>query len=191
MGEPLYFEDSASFEAWLKINHDLADGMDIYMYKKGYEEEGIIYEEAVRSALCYGWIDAVTHKCDDKRFLQYFAPRLKTSNWSLSNKIRVRDLLEQERMTEHGLKFFDMAWLDNLDEEIEKEKQAKSKPVEVPDFIAEVLMEDEAMEAFEKETPSTRRRYISYILDAKKEETRIHRCRKIAGIVKGEIRNNL
>ena len=51
--EPLYFSNDKAFEDWLMHNHDLSPGVDIYMFKKGHEEEGLTYEEAVRTGLCY------------------------------------------------------------------------------------------------------------------------------------------
>lgn len=191
MKEALYFKDRLAFEKWLEDNHETAQGTDIYIYKKGFEEEGITYEEAVRTALCYGWIDAVTYSCDDKRFYQYFAPRLKTSNWSLSNKIRMRDLLNEGRMTEAGTKFFDMKWLDTLNQDIEAEKKAKVSDVELPDFFETILEENRARELFDEVAKSQRRNYIRYILDAKKDETKIRRCHKVVSILKGESKNNL
>ena len=67
----------------------------IYLYKKGFAHLGLTYEDAVRIALCYGWIDAVTHSHDEKKIRQYFAPRQKRSNWSLSNIIRMKELIEK------------------------------------------------------------------------------------------------
>lgn len=191
MRDALYFKDRMAFEKWLELNHDTGEGTDIYIYKKGHEEEGITYEEAVRSALCYGWIDAVTHSCDEKRFYQYFAPRLKTSNWSLSNKIRMRDLIKEGQMTPAGTRFFDMKWLDSLDEEIEAEKRAKVSEIELPDFFDEILGENGARQLFDEVAKSQRRNYIRYILDGKKEETRLRRCHKVVSIIKGESKNNL
>ncbi len=190
MSEAMNFIDKDEFEAWLQDNHDSASGTDIFLYKKGYEDQGLTYEDAVRTALCYGWIDAVTHSHDELRFRQYFAPRRQNSNWSLSNKIRVRDLLNEGRMTKYGLKFFDMSWLENLDADIEAELKVKASPVILPDYFAKILEEKEAMEIFINETKSSQRRYISYIKDAKKEATRIRRCHKIVEILYGG-KNNL
>lgn len=191
MENVFYFATVKDFEKWLTLNYDRKNGINVYIYKKGLETEGITYEEAVKTALCYGWIDSVTHSCDEKRFLQYFSPRLKKSNWSLNNKIRMRKLIEEKRMTEYGLKYFDQNWLETLDEEIEAEKQAKKKPVVLPEYFIEILEECNASDLFFKENKSTQRRYIGYVMDAKKEETKLRRCRKVASIIKGESRNNL
>lgn len=79
------FNSKEDFKAWLELNHENSKGVDIYIYKKNFHHKGLSYEDAVRSALCYGWIDAVTHSYNEEKFIQYFAKRKKNSNWSLSN----------------------------------------------------------------------------------------------------------
>ena len=186
MKEPLYFPDDKAFEIWLKENYDTAEGTDIYLYKKGYESEGLTYEQAVRTALCYGWIDAVTHSCDEKRFRQYFAPRRRNSSWSLSNMIRVRDLIADDRMTEYGLTYFDITWLDTLDERITKEKAAKNAPVALPVFCQEIFEEAGVLSLFHNRTKGEQRRFLDYIQEGKKEETRLRRCHRIVQVLNGE-----
>lgn len=187
--DPLYFKDKHAFRSWLEKHHDTEDGHDIYIYKKGHEKEGLAYEEAVRTALCYGWIDAVTHKCDEARFIQYFAPRLPGSNWSLSNLIRVRELIEDGSMTQNGLKYFDLSWLENLDEKIEQEKKNKEKAVELPNYFKEVLTKNQALSLFQKTTKATQRRYVAYIESAKRQETKLRRCYRIVEMLKDEAKN--
>lgn len=184
------FNGKTQFRMWLKNNHASHEGIDIYLYKKGYEDLGLTYEDAVRTALCYGWIDAVTHSHNEKKFRQYFAPRQKRSNWSLSNIIRMKELIENNEVTEFGLQFFDLALLDQLDEKIAKDQLSKKFPLEIPDFFQAVLLEESADTLFRSETPSAQRRYVSYILDAKKHETKIRRCHKVIDILRGG-KNNL
>lgn len=187
--EPLYFKDKQAFRSWLEEHHDSETGQDVYIYKKGHEKEGLTYEEAVRTALCYGWIDAVTHKCDEARFIQYFAPRLPGSNWSLSNLIRVRELIEEGSMTENGLTYFDLSWLENLDMRIEQEKKDKEKEVELPVYFKKILDQNHALTLFRDKTNATQRRYVAYIEDAKRQETRLRRCHRIVEMLKDEIKD--
>jgi uncharacterized protein YdeI (YjbR/CyaY-like superfamily) len=191
MENVLDFKDVNEFREWLKHNTINGNGVNLYIYKKGYEKKGITYEEAVRTALCFGWIDAVTHSHNDEKFIQYFAPRLKSSNWSISNKKRMRELINENLVTEEGLKYFELKWLETLDDEIEQDKIKKTKDVEIPDFFKEILIENDSIGLFMKENKSTQRRYIGYIMDAKKEETKIRRCSKVIRIIKGLEKNNL
>jgi len=190
MKTTLDFKTKEEFRTWLIKNHDSHQGIDLFLYKKGHTDKGLTYEDAVRTALCYGWIDAVTHSYDEVKFIQYFAPRLKTSNWSLSNIKRMKSLLETGDMTDSGLKFFDKKLLDDLDRLIEEEEKAKMNPVEIPEFFQKILKEENSIELFQKETKSAKRRYIAYIMDAKQEKTKIRRCHKVVGIINGE-KNNL
>lgn len=186
----LDFKNKEAFREWLLENHKTSNGVDIYMYKKGHEKEGLTYEDAVQTALCFGWIDSVTHRYDDIKFKQYFAKRQKNSNWSLSNIKRVSKLISEGLMTEAGLKFFDLSLIDQLDDLIEKEKELKTKPVEIPDYFLEKLEATLSLDLFNNISHGTKRRYISYILDGKREITRLNRCDKIIGILNGE-KNNL
>lgn len=186
----LEFKNKEAFRQWLIENHETSSGVDIYMYKKGHENEGLTYEDAVQTALCYGWIDSVTHSYNDIKFRQYFAKRQKNSNWSLSNIKRVAKLISEGHMTDAGLKFFDLSLIDQIDDLIAKEKELKSKPVEIPNYFLEKLKETSSLELFNNISHGTKRRYLSYILDGKKEATRLNRCDKIIGILNGA-KNNL
>ena len=42
--------------------------------------------EALEEALCFGWIDGVMQKIDDKTYKKYFARRRKNSKWSEKTK---------------------------------------------------------------------------------------------------------
>ena len=186
----LEFKDKHAFRAWLEKNHDRHPGTDIYIYKKGFYHLGLNYENAMRTALCFGWIDAVTHRHNEQKFRLYFAPRRKDSNWSLSNIIRMRELIDSGEMTKHGLLFFDLSLLEQIDELIEEDLKSKRTPSPIPTYFTKILIEEDAKDLFFSETPSAQKRYLAYILDAKKQETRLRRCYKIAGIIKGE-KNNL
>ena len=53
------------------------------------------WEEAVRVAICYGWIDSTVKKIDAERRRQLFTPRKDKSLWSKLNKSYVEKLLAQ------------------------------------------------------------------------------------------------
>ncbi len=184
------FRGKMEFCEWLETNHATHQGIDIYLYKKGFAHLGLTYEDAVRTALCYGWIDAVTHSHDEKKFRQYFAPRQKQSNWSLSNIIRMKELIENNEMTDFGLQYFELALLEKLDEMIAEDQRLKKHPLKTPDFFQIILAEKNAEVLFRSETPSAQRRYVLYILDAKKSETSVRRCYKVIEILLGG-KNNL
>jgi len=175
----LHFKDFDDFLNWLKDNYAKEKEASLFMFKKGHMDKGISYEEAVRAALCYGWIDSVTHSYDEEKFVQRFSPRRKGSRWSLSNIKRMKALIAQNLMTEHGLIYFDMALLDQLDDLIKQDQEYKKKPFDLPYFIEAVLEEGNVMELFEKLPKSHKKMYVEWINSAKKEETKKRRTLKM------------
>jgi uncharacterized protein YdeI (YjbR/CyaY-like superfamily) len=51
-------------------------------FKAHTREKSIPYEEMVREALCFGWIDSLVKRLDDDRFAIKVTPRKPTSKWS-------------------------------------------------------------------------------------------------------------
>ncbi|SDB13349.1 YdeI/OmpD-associated family protein [Bauldia litoralis] len=96
------FADAASFYAWLAANHDTADEVWIKLHKVGSGLPSITPKEAIDAALCWGWIDAVRKRFDDRSYLQRYTPRGRKSVWSKINVDNVARLVEEGRMTEHG-----------------------------------------------------------------------------------------
>ncbi len=180
MTNALYFEDKEDFKNWLIANHSIDKGQNLFIYKKGYTHLGISYEDAVQAALCYGWIDSITHRCDEEKFLQYFSPRKKNSHWSLSNLLRMKSLFKSDEMTAHGLVFFP---IDSLQDMITEKQRQQDGPVSIPEFFKDLLIQKEVLNLFKEQTKSVQQRYIQHILEAKKDETKLRRCHKIIDIL--------
>jgi uncharacterized protein YdeI (YjbR/CyaY-like superfamily) len=106
------FADPASFYAWLSENHASETEIWIKVHKVGSGLKSITPKEAIDAVLCFGWIDAVRKGLDDKSFLQRYTPRGKKSIWSKINIDNVARLIEEGRMTEHGLKQVEAAKAD-------------------------------------------------------------------------------
>jgi len=50
--------------------------------------KSIPYEDTVREALCFGWIDSLIKRLDDDRYALKVTPRQPTSKWSDVNRKR-------------------------------------------------------------------------------------------------------
>jgi len=50
--------------------------------------KSIPYEDMVREALCFGWIDSLVKRLDDDRYVLKVTPRQPTSKWSDINRKR-------------------------------------------------------------------------------------------------------
>jgi len=106
------FKDARSFHKWLKAHHGSEGEVWIRLHKVASGLASITPREAIDVALCWGWIDAVRKASDDKSYLQRYTPRGPRSIWSQINVANVARLIEEGRMTEHGLKQVEAAKAD-------------------------------------------------------------------------------
>jgi uncharacterized protein YdeI (YjbR/CyaY-like superfamily) len=106
------FKDAASFYKWLGKHHDSEDEIWLKIHKVDSGLKSITPKEAIDVALCWGWIDGLRKGFDDNSFLQRYSPRKAKSVWSKINVDNVARLIEQGRMTEHGLKEVEKARAD-------------------------------------------------------------------------------
>ena len=109
---PTLFKTAEAFETWLKKHHAASDGLWLQIAKKGADEPGVTYPEAVEIALCWGWIDGQKKGLDDQHFLQRFTPRRARSIWSKINVAKVATLIEAGRMQPPGQAQIDAAQAD-------------------------------------------------------------------------------
>jgi uncharacterized protein YdeI (YjbR/CyaY-like superfamily) len=185
--ELIYFKSRESFRSWLLKNHDESPGIWIIFYKKHITIECIGYNAALEEALCYGWIDSIIKKIDNDRYARKFTPRTDTTKWSEINKKKVIDLIQSGKMTEIGLKKIDIYlktgrvdW-DNID--VKKEKVRSE--YHIPDFILSEFSKNEpALTNFNNLSQTYKRHYITWITNAKKEETIIHRLNESIKLLK-------
>lgn len=106
------FETAEQFYDWLGGHHDREDEVWIKVHKVASGLKSITPKEAIDVVLCWGWIDAIRKSHDEKSFLQRYTPRTKKSIWSKINVDNVARLIDEGRMTEHGLKEVDKAKAD-------------------------------------------------------------------------------
>ena len=106
------FESAIAFYRWLSIHHDEQDEVWIRIYKVGSDVKSITPKEAIDVCLCWGWIDAVRKRFDDRSYLQRYTRRRTRSIWSQINVNNVARLIAEGRMTEHGLEEVEAAKAD-------------------------------------------------------------------------------
>ena len=169
--EPKFFSSAQKFRQWLERNHDKATELSVGFYKKASGKKSLTYPEAVEEALCFGWIDGVRKTIDETSYMQRFTPRKPRSIWSNVNVGHVERLKKEGRMAEPGLKAY--ALRDPKRTGIyafENEPRAFS-----PEFEKKFRANKRAWEFFQSEPPSIRKVCISWVMTAKKEETRLRR----------------
>jgi uncharacterized protein YdeI (YjbR/CyaY-like superfamily) len=102
VGTTLYVINRKDWRVWLEKHHTSEKEIWLISYRKNSGKQTIPYETAVEEALCFGWIDSIEKGIDHERFAQRFTPRKPKSNWSDSNKERVKRLIKKGKMTEAG-----------------------------------------------------------------------------------------
>lgn len=106
------FKDAESFHKWLGKHHLKEDEIWIKIHKVDSGFKSITPKQAIDVVLCWGWIDGLRKGFDDKSYLQRYTPRQKKSIWSRINVDNVARLINEGRMTGHGLKQVDEAKSD-------------------------------------------------------------------------------
>jgi uncharacterized protein YdeI (YjbR/CyaY-like superfamily) len=103
------FRSQALWHAWLEKNHENQEGVWVQFAKKGAGAVTCTYDEALETALCFGWIDGQLKAHDEKTFVRKFTPRRARSIWSKVNRAKAERLIESGRMKTPGLKAIERA----------------------------------------------------------------------------------
>lgn len=166
------------WRTWLGKHHASSPGIWLIFHKHRTGVKSMPYEDSVREALCFGWIDSLIKRLDDDRYARKFTPRQPASKWSALNRKRWTELKEAGLLTAAGI----AAAPTN------SSYAAKPDIPELPDYIASGLKANaKAWRVFQALAPSHRRHYVAWIHTAKKPETRANRLREsIELLVRGQ-----
>ena len=96
------FRGQKEFETWLDKNYSRTEGLWIRFARKASGIKSVTHPEALETALCYGWIDALRLPESDTTYLQRFLPRRPKSLWSKINRAKAVALIETGRMRPPG-----------------------------------------------------------------------------------------
>ena len=141
-------------------------------YKAHTGVKSIPYEDTVREALCFGWIDSLIKRLDDNRYALKVTPRQPTSKWSDINRKRWAELEAAGLLTPAGLA---AAPTNNT---------YAPRPVipELPGYIAKALRTNSrAWKFFRELAPTYRRDFVVWIHTARRPEARARRGNERAG----------
>lgn len=184
--EKVYAKDRATFRKWLEQNHTSAPGIWLVYYKKNSGKPSISYPEAVKEALCFGWIDSKVNAIDDERYMQVFTPRKAKSVWSALNKKYIAELQGQNLINPAGLKTIEIAKQNGQWESLDK-----VEALEVPDELIKAFKKNKkAKENFDKFPPSSRKLILQWIASAKRDETRQKRIEETVTLAAQNIKAN-
>lgn len=136
----------------------------------------ISYEDSVLESLCFGWVDSLIKRLDDRRYVRKFTPRKPTSKWSDSNRKRWAELRAAGLLHATGLR---TAPTDNR-------YGARPAIPDLPIYIARSLKaSSKAWAAFQAMSPSHRRQYVTWIHSAKRPETCERRIQESIAMLEG------
>jgi uncharacterized protein YdeI (YjbR/CyaY-like superfamily) len=77
---------------WLSDHHASESEVWLIFYKRATGVTSIDYKDALDEALCFGWVDSLVKRLDDRRFARKFTPRRAGSRWSAVNRKRYAEL---------------------------------------------------------------------------------------------------
>jgi len=173
-GERVVAADAQVWRDWLAQHHERASGVWL-LSVRGTRSAGVGYDDAVRQALCFGWIDGPVRTFDDQTVGQWFCPRRRGSGWAATNKARLIELEAAGLLAPAGLRVLEAAKADGswvlLD--------GPEAGIEPPELTAALDAEPAARENWDAFPPSVRKFGLTHIAMAKRAETRAARIAKI------------
>jgi len=175
MTEQLVFADRERFREWLGKNHGTSAGVWL-VFSKTEGLKTLKASEALEEALCFGWIDGAIKSVDEERYLKKFARRVKGSRWSETNRALAGRLVESGRMTEHGLAAIERAKAAGT---WDTPGRAPISDAQVDVLVSALQGAELALRNFLKMPPSVRRTYTAAYLDAKSDEAKARRLKRI------------
>ena len=173
--------------SWLRKHHLTSKGVWLVFRKVDSGGRSISYDEAINNALAFGWIDSVVRKIDDEKYARKFTPRRSGSVWSKLNIERVERLRHEGKMTRWGLEAF-----AKRTGEVSFLEKFNAGAIPIPDHLEVALrLNRNAWAKFQRMPPSQRKRYMMWVAEAKKKETRERRVAEAVRLIEKNVKNLL
>lgn len=171
----LYFKTDTEWRNWLSENYNTSNGIYLILYKVETNKPSMRWEEAVKVALCFGWIDSTVKSLGDGKRQQYFCPRKPKSVWSALNKRYIEELSANNLIHESGWSSINIAkengsWtsLDDVENLVIPE-----------DLQLEFDKNQTAFTNYQNFSKSYKKGYLYWLFNAKREATRQKRIEEI------------
>ena len=155
---------------WLTEHHSSESEVWLIFHKRHTGVASIDCKDARDEALCFGWVDSLVKRLDDRRYAQKFTPRRADSRWSAVNRKRYAELKAEGRLKPPGIE------RPPTDRDYGPRPPRLPMPSQLPAYIQAALRNHPtALRHFKALAPSQRRRYLAWIESAKREETKLRR----------------
>lgn len=182
MEKRLRFLNRDDFRKWLEDNCGQTESIWIEYFKDG--RQGISYRESLEEALCFGWIDSLIKKIDEKVYVRKFSKRKRESKWSETNKKLATQLMKKGVMTRSGIEAVEEAkgygmW-EKRDEREDfvniggLRKLLKERVADIGQFdsLSESLKRHYSMVYYSARTEATRSKRLGIIIEYMKTKKR-------------------
>jgi uncharacterized protein YdeI (YjbR/CyaY-like superfamily) len=154
---------------WLAKHHASSAGVWLVRHKQHTGVKSMPYEDVVREALCFGWVDSLVKRLDDDRFAIKVTPRKPTSKWSDINRRRWKELESGGLLAASGLAAAPTG----------NSYAPRPSIPELPAYVAKAFKSNlRAWQYFQALAPTYRRNFVVWIHTAKRPETRERRIRE-------------
>ncbi len=181
----LYFERDTDWYDWLLNNHTKHRAVYLIFYKLETEIPTMRWEEAVKVALCFGWIDSTVKSLGNGKRRQYFCPRKPNSDWSALNKTYIKELKKEGLMQPSGLESIKIAkqngsWsaLDDVENGI------------IPKELKMAFNANpKAFQNYQNFSKGYRKSYLYWLYNAKREATRQKRIAEIIKLCEANVKS--
>jgi len=165
-----FFATPDALRAWFEVHHADASELWIGFYKAHTGKGGVVYDQAVEEALCFGWIDTTVRRIDDDRYANRFTPRRPDSGWSAVNRRRFAALEKAGRVHESGRRAFDQT------PRSERPQYTSGRTFRLAPTLVARLRASPAAERFFRSRPrGYRNRATFWVMSAARPETRERR----------------
>jgi uncharacterized protein YdeI (YjbR/CyaY-like superfamily) len=164
----------AEWRNWLDKNHVKEDKVIMIKYKVHTGKPTINAAQAMREAICFGWIDTTARRVDEDRYSQTYVKRSQNSRWSVNTLKYGKELLKARKMSPFGIKMYK--------EGLKKKAFDGHVPAnpDIPQELKDTLNRNsKAKEFFNTLPPSAKKMYYRRIIYPKRDETRLKRIREI------------
>ena len=166
-----FFKTPAELRRWLKRNGEREAELWVGFYRKASGKQGVTYEDALRQALCFGWIDGVRKNAGEEGYAQRFSPRKQSSTWSAPNLKRFEELRVAGLIEEPGMRAY-----ERRNPEVDGYSLADRRDTVLPDEYKQRFMKHKkAWEYYQAQPPWYRRESAYWLVRAKREDTRERR----------------
>ena len=165
---------------WLAGHHASESEIWLIFHKQHTGVVSIAYKDALDEALCFGWVDSLVKRVDDRRYARKFTPRRLNSRWSDVNRQRYAELEAEGRLRPPGIARAPTS------RGYDPRPPRLEMPSKLPaDFKAALSTQPAALRHFEALAPTQRRRYLAWIESAKRDATKRRRLEETVRLLAG------